>query len=126
MAKDTSTLPNHSPEHDLVAESQRELAVAEEYKLRELDLHVEKQRQNLGDSDFNTLEAMHDLSLEYQFSQQWETAENLQRSIIDTRKRAKGDTHPDTLRSVIDLAPIIDERESGEAFVKFSLDLLAT
>jgi hypothetical protein len=126
MAKDTSTFPNHSPEHDLVAESQRELAVAEEYKLRELELHVEKQRETLGESDSNTLETMHDLSLEYQFSHQWEKAENLQRSIIDIRKRTKGDTHPNTLRSMIDLAPIIDEREGGEAFVKFSLDLLAT
>jgi hypothetical protein len=126
MAKDTSTLPDHTPEHDLVAESQQELAVSEEYKLRELELHVEKQRETLGESHSHTLEAMHDLSLEYQFSQQWEKADNLQRNIIEIRKRAQGDTHPDTLRSMIDLAPIIDEREGGEAFKKFSLDLLAT
>jgi len=126
MAKDTASLPNHSPEHDLVAESQRQLAVEEEYKLRELELHVEKQRETLGDSHIHTLEAMHDLSLEYQFSQQWEKADKLQREVIDIRKRAQGTDHPDTLRSMIDLAPIIDEREGGEAFVKFSLDLLAT
>lgn len=109
-----------------VSESQRQIAVEDEYKLRELELHVERQRETLGDSHFNALEAMHDLSLEYQFSQQWEKAYDLQQEIVEIRKRELGDTHPDTLRSIIDLAPIIDEREGGEAFQKFSLDLLAT
>jgi hypothetical protein len=63
-----------------VSESQRQIAVEDEYKLRELELHVERQRETLGDSHFNTLEAMHDLSLEYQFSQQWENAHDLQQA----------------------------------------------
>jgi hypothetical protein len=126
MTNQTKSLQPLSPEETLVAESQRQLAVEEELKLRALELHVEKQRENLGDSHFNTLEAMHDLSLEYQFSQQWEKAHDLQRSIVEIRKRELGDIHPDTLRSMIDLAPIIDEREGGEAFEKSSLDLLAT
>jgi lipopolysaccharide biosynthesis regulator YciM len=109
-----------------VSESQRQIAVEDEYKLRELELRVERQRETLGDSHFNALEAMHDLSLEYQFSQQWEKAYDLQQEIVEIRKRELGDTHPDTLRSMVDLAPIIDEREGGEAFQKFSLDLLAT
>jgi hypothetical protein len=115
-----------SLQESLVSESQRQIAVEDEYKLRELELHVERQRENLGDSHFNALEVMHDLSLEYQFSQQWEKAYDLQKEIVEIRKRELGDTHPDTLRSMIDLAPIIDEREGGEAFQKFSLDLLAT
>jgi hypothetical protein len=91
MANETENLQSDLSEHP----------VASELKLKELELQVEKQRQNFGESHVDTQEIEHELSLEYQFAEKWEKAEELQQRIIKIKKRELGETHPDALRSML-------------------------
>jgi tetratricopeptide (TPR) repeat protein len=101
------------------------LASAGESRIQELELQLEQQRQTFGQCHIETQEAEHELSIEYQFAGNWEKAEEVQRRIINIRKKELGDTHPDTLRSMLDLAPITYATEGGEAGDAYQLDILA-
>jgi hypothetical protein len=93
-------------------------------QIRLLESQVERQREALGDSDPETLEASHELSLEYQCNGQLEKAEELQHRIIDTRSRHLGESHPDTLRSLLYLTPILYAKGEEEAGDQLQLHVL--
>jgi hypothetical protein len=63
-------------------------------------------QETLGAEELDTLDAMYDLAIIYQYLQRWPKAKELTTRELDARQRIQGSEHADTLRAKKNLAHI--------------------
>ncbi|KAF7357145.1 FabD/lysophospholipase-like protein [Mycena sanguinolenta] len=78
-------------------------APEQEQSLEELEHDVKTKREFLGDNNFQTLRAMHNLAIRYDSLGQFEEAEKLRVVVLGERRELLGDDHLDTLLAMNNL-----------------------
>ncbi|KAJ6471957.1 hypothetical protein C8R45DRAFT_1078136 [Mycena sanguinolenta] len=93
---------------------------AEEFEV----IAVERQKKLMGDEHWDTLNAMHSLSLTYTDLGRYEEAQKLQAVVVEKWRKLVGDDHLDTLHAMSNLASTYDNLGRSEEAEKLEVVVL--